>query len=198
MIEFKNLSNEVPYTVFKNIYNRCLKSKQKKIEAICITSYSKKNDEVNARFVNLKYVQDKEFIFFSNYMSPKSKDFADHDQITALIYWNNIDVQIRMKAHIKKTSKEFNDNYFSSRDIKKNALAISSAQSEIIDSYEDVKKNYNNIFKRDNLTKCPKYWGGYSFIPYYFEFWEGHESRLNKREVYALEDKNWTHYFLQP
>ena len=198
MIEFKNLSNEVPYIVFKNIYNRCLKSKQKKIEAICITSYSKKNDEVNARFVNLKYVQDKEFIFFSNYMSPKSKDFADHDQITALIYWNNIDVQIRMKAHIKKTSKEFNDNYFSSRDIKKNALAISSAQSEIIDSYEDVKKNYNNIFKRDNLTKCPKYWGGYSFIPYYFEFWEGHESRLNKREVYALEDKNWTHYFLQP
>ena len=198
MIKFKNLSNEVPYLVFKDIYDRCLESNQKKIEAICISSYSKENDEVNARFVNLKYAQDKEFIFFSNYMSPKSKDFADHNQITALIYWNNIDVQIRMKAHIKKTSKEFNDNYFSLRDKKKNALAISSAQSEIINSYDDVKKNYNDSLKSDNLTKCPKHWGGYSFTPYYFEFWEGHESRLNKREVYTLKNENWVHYFLQP
>ena len=59
-------------------------------------------------------------------------------------------------------------------------------------------KNYENTLKRDNLGECPEYWGGYSFIPYYFEFWEGHKSRINKREVYEIKDNKWINYFLQP
>ena len=154
--------------------------------------------EVNSRFVNLKFVNDKEFIFFSNYNSPKSKDFTENNQITGLIYWNNINVQIRMKAFIEKTSVSFNDAYFAQRDKKKNALAISSNQSQIISSYEEVKKNFNETLDNDDLTKCPDYWGGYSFIPYYFEFWKGHESRLNKREAFLLNNENWIHSFLEP
>ena len=49
-----------------------------------------------------------------------------------------------------------------------------------------------------DLKKCPDFWGGYSFTPYYFEFWEGHESRLNKREVYKKSDDIWKHFILQP
>ena len=92
----------------------------------------------------------------------------------------------------------FNLDYFSKREKKKNALAISSKQSNEISSYEEVLKNYENTLKRDNLGECPEYWGGYSFIPYYFEFWEGHKSRINKREVYEIKDNKWINYFLQP
>ena len=112
MIQFDNLSQEIPYLVFKDKYDQSLNAKQKNIEAICISSYSPNNKEVNARFVNLKFVNDKEFIFFSNYNSPKSEEFNSHNQITALIYWNSVNVQIRMKGLIKKTSNEFNQNYF--------------------------------------------------------------------------------------
>ena len=63
-------------------------------------------------------------------------------------------------------------------------MAISSNQSKSIESYNQVIKNYNKSLKHHDLKKCPDFWGGYSFIPYYFEFWEGRESRLNKREVY--------------
>ena len=198
MIKFDNLSNETPYRMFKEKYEDSLKANQKIIEAICISSFSSIDNEVNARFVNLKFVKDKEFIFFSNYESPKSQDFISHNQITALIYWNSTNVQIRMKAKIKQTSKKFNMEYFAKRDIRKNALAISSNQSNKIASYEDVSKNYEKSLKKDNLEKCPEYWGGYSFIPYYFEFWEGHKSRINKREVYEIKDNKWINYFLQP
>ena len=129
MIQFNNISQEIPYLVFMDKYNESLKAKQPNIEAICISSYSTTNKEVNARFVNLKFVNDKEFIFFSNYESPKSKDFISHNQITAIFYWNSINMQIRMKAKINQTSTKFNMQYFSQRDIKKNALAISSKQS---------------------------------------------------------------------
>ena len=80
----------------------------------------------------------------------------------------------------------------------KNALAISSNQSQAIDSYETVIKNYNKSLETDNLNECPDYWGGYSFIPYYFEFWEGHNSRLNKREAYEKKGSDWHSSFLQP
>lgn len=198
MIKFNNISQEIPYLIFREKYDKSLSAKQKNIEALCISSYSRKNEEVNARFVNLKFINNKEFIFFSNYNSPKSQEFLHHNQITALIYWNSINVQIRMKAHIKKTSREFNQVYFAKRDKKKNALAICSKQSTVITSYENMQKNYVHSLSKDNLTKCPDNWGGYSFIPYYFEFWEGHESRLNKRELYQLKDNEWLHSFLQP
>ena len=75
--------------------------------------------------------------------SPKASAFNSHNQIAALIYWSSINVQIRMKANIKKTSKEFNQKYFFDRSEEKNALAISSNQSKQIDSYSQVKENYN-------------------------------------------------------
>ena len=198
MIQFNNLSQELPYQVFKEKYENSLNAKQKNIEAICISSYSSKNNEVNARYVNLKFVSGRKFIFFSNYESPKSQDFKMHNQISACLYWSSTDTQIRMKAYIEQTSKEYNQAYFVNRDKKKNALAIMSKQSNSIHSYESLKNNYEMILENNDLTKCPDYWGGFSFIPFYFEFWEGHESRLNKRESYEYKNNEWAHGFLQP
>tara|TARA_A100001011_G_scaffold398597_1_gene503625 strand:+ start:404 stop:1000 length:597 start_codon:yes stop_codon:yes gene_type:complete len=197
MIQFDNINEEIPYLVFKDKYEDSLKAKQKNIEAISISSYSTSGNEVNARYVNLKLVSGREFIFFSNYKSPKSQEFNQHNQITALLYWSNTNTQIRMKAYIKQTNREFNKNYFAQRDKKKNALAISSHQSSPIASYEAMQKNYELSLMESDLTECPEYWGGYSFTPYYFEFWEGHESRLNKRETYELNNGKWIHGFLQ-
>ena len=155
-------------------------------------------NEVDSRYVNLKFISNDEFIFFCNYQSPKAAAFNSHNQVAALIYWSSINVQIRMKAYIKKTSKEFNQKYFFNRSKEKNALAISSNQSKKIDSYSEVIENFNRSLESNDLKKCPEYWGGYSFIPYYFEFWEGHESRLNKREVFEKINGVWKQSFLQP
>jgi pyridoxine/pyridoxamine 5'-phosphate oxidase len=120
------------------------------------------------------------------------------NQISACFYWSSTDTQIRMKAYIEQTPKEYNQAYFVNRDKKKNALAIMSKQSNSIHSYESLKNNYEMILENNDLTKCPDYWGGFSFIPFYFEFWEGHESRINKREVFNKIDDTWEQSFLQP
>ena len=198
MIKFSNPSQDTPYLVLRRKYDEALNANQEGIDAISISSYSNVFNEVNSRFVNLKIVNNNEFIFFSNYNSPKSLEFRDHNQITALIYWNSIKIQIRIKAVIKKTSRDFNKEYFFNRSKKKNALAISSNQSKPISSFQEVIENHKKSLLQDNLKECPKYWGGYSFTPYYFEFWEGHESRINKREVYVMEDGDWSSFILQP
>jgi len=198
MIQINNLSQEIPYQLLKEKYDEAFDAGQKGIEAISISSYNKEISEVDSRYVNLKFISNDEFIFFSNYDSPKASSFNSYDQIAALVYWPIINVQIRMKARIKKTTNEYNQKYFFDRSEKKNALAISSNQSKPIKSYNQVKENYNKSLKNDDLKKCPEFWGGYSFTPYYFEFWEGHESRLNKREAYEKSDESWKHIILQP
>ena len=198
MIQFNSLNQEAPYLLFKQKYDEAIDADQKGIEAISISSYNKGEDEVDSRYVNLKFITNDEFVFFSNYNSPKASSFNSHNQIAALIYWSSINVQIRMKAKIKKTSNIYNQEYFFDRSEEKNALAISSKQSKPIGSYNQVKENYNKSLKNDDLKKCPEFWGGYSFTPYYFEFWEGHESRVNKREAYEKSDDSWKHLILQP
>ena len=198
MIQFKNLNQEEPYLLFKSKYDEAYSAGQKVIEAISISTFENKTNEVDSRYVNLKFVSENEFIFFSNYKSPKANSFETHNQIAALIYWSSINVQIRMKAKIRKMSNDYNQRYFENRSKKKNALAISSDQSKPINSYKQAIENYNKSLNSDDLKKCPEYWGGYSFTPYYFEFWEGHESRLNKREVFEKTDGGWRHSFVQP
>ena len=198
MIKFIKLRQEKPYLVLKQKYDEAYKKGQKNIEAIAISSYNKENMEVDSRFVNLKFIEGNEFIFFSNFSSPKSIAFKSHNQISALFYWSSINVQIRMKALINNKSYEYNQSYFETRSINKNALAISSTQSKEIKSFEDVIKKYNSTKEKKDLTKCPSYWGGFAFIPYYFEFWEGNTSRLNKRDVYKIQDDEWNHTIIEP
>lgn len=198
MIQFNNLNPEIPYQFLKEKYDEALNVGQRGIEAISISSYNKEISEVDSRYVNLKFISDDEFIFFSNYDSPKASSFNSHNQIAALVYWPSINVQIRMRAKIKRTTDEFNQKYFFDRSEEKNALAISSKQSKKIGSFEQVKKNYIKSLNNDDLKECPKYWGGYSFTPYEIEFWEGNEYRLNKRNLYIKDNTSWNHFILEP
>ena len=79
-IEHEDLNVHSTYTVQlrNNTYNAL---SQKNIEAISISSYDLKHKEVSSRFVNLKFLENDEFIFFSNYDSPKSLAFnSDESQ----------------------------------------------------------------------------------------------------------------------
>ena len=199
MINFLNSSHEKPYILFRSLYQKALENGQKGVEAISVSSYNEPLKEVEARYVNLKYIDNNEWIFFSNYLSPKANQFESHDQVSILIYWASINTQIRMKAKIFKTSSEFSDEHFQGRTKEKNALAISSNQSQVIDSFDEVTKNFNETLEIiTSKTPRPDFWGGYFFIPYYFEFWQGHENRLNKRHVFMQEDDQWTERLLQP
>jgi|TARA_X000000368_G_scaffold142660_1_gene112374 pyridoxamine 5'-phosphate oxidase len=199
MINLDKMDVSEPYDIFRKYYEEANKKEQIIIEAISISSYDKKNSIVDSRFVNLKYVINDEWIFFSNYNSPKSIQFKSHEQISAVIFWNSINVQIRMKAKIQKTNSEFSNKHFLSRDKTKNLLAILSQQSEPVSSYDDFLRNYEkNLSSKSKITTRPEYWGGFSFSPYYFEFWEGHNSRINKRTFYELNNQEWKSGFLQP
>ena len=183
MIKIQDISRKEPFQKFNTLYNCALDNNQNSIEAVNISSFNKQLQEV---------------IFFSNYISPKSNEFESHDQISAVFFWPTINAQIRIKAKIFRTEENFSDKHYKSRSIEKNMLAHSSNQSEIISSYREVKENYHSLLDTSEIKSRPVFWGGFSFTPFYFEFWEGHRSRLNKREVFQLEDNEWKSFIIQP
>ena len=198
MIVFKDLPEVEPYQQFHKDYLDAEKAKQPLIHAIAISSFNKTLNEVESRFVNLKYIEGEEWIFFSNYNSPKAKSFQSHDQISAMFYWSTTNVQIRMQAKIKETNKERSDEHFKSRQKEKNALAIASNQSQRISSFESVKSKFTKTLENADLGKRPDYWGGFSFTPYYFEFWRGSDFRLNHRKAFSKAEDGWGSSILEP
>ena len=198
MINFIRCSNEEPYLRFRKEYEIAKNTNQRMIQAMCVSSVSRQTSEVNSRFVNLKFIDGKDLIFFSNYESTKSKEFSEHNQIAAIFYWNRTDTQIRIKGQISITSRDYNLEYFSSRNPNKNALAISSDQSKQIESFDEVIKRFELAKSQEDLTRCPEYWGGFKIMPHYFEFWKGDESRLNRRDVYKIKNGKWEKIIIQP
>ena len=199
MIKFINLSNDEPYIKFQKSFLSAQEMGEKYQEAISISSYDPTQKEVNSRFVNLKYIVDQEWIFFTNYRSNKANDFLAHNQVSVLIFWQTINTQIRIKANIFKTNKDFSDNHFQNRSKEKNALSISSYQSKKIESYDEVVSNYKKtLVAMEENQERPEYWGGYSFVPSYIEFWHGMKYRLNKREAYTKIGDGWSKKILQP
>jgi pyridoxamine 5'-phosphate oxidase len=198
MIKFNDIEDTEPYSTFLKIYNEALVKNQKNIDASIISSFDKTNQEVDSRFVNIKYLTKNEWTFFSNYNSPKAIQFNQHDQISSVFYWDTLNIQIRMRSKIYKSSKAISDTHFNSREHKKNALSISSMQSRPINNYADVVKKYNKVLNKKKLSSRPLYWGGFSFVPYFFEFFEGHESRINKRTSFELNNGIWKKYTLEP
>ncbi len=198
MINLAKAEESRPYEIFKKLYDEAHKNKQVNIEACCISSFNSDLSKVSSRFVNIKYIKGSKFYFFSNYSSSKAKDFMTHKQISCIFFWPAISSQIRINAEIFRATSDESDEHFGNRSLEKNALAISSRQSEKIQAYSDVEKNFLEILENGNLSQRPKYWGGYYFIPDSFEFWRGHKSRLNKRELFTKENNGWSKSILQP
>ena len=201
MIEFKVTKNPIstPIEKLQKLYKKAVGNNQILPQAVCISSIDIENDFVDSRFVNLKYVNDRDFIFFSNYLSKKGIQFdkSPNTKVTMVIYWNTLDVQVRIRGIIRKIPSAESDQHFNKRTKQKNALSISSNQSSVIDSYESVKTKYREVLNKDNLQR-PKYWGGYKLTASYIEFWEGSENRLNNREVFEFLDNEIKKYFLEP
>lgn len=198
MIKFLNSSDKKPFLKFREKYNSAIMNSQPSIEAMSISSFNKNSLTVDCRMVNLKIVDNSEFIFFSNYNSPKSVQFNSHDQVALVFFWSSINCQIRIKGKIKKTTSNYNKDYFAKRSHNKNALAISSKQSLEIDSFDEIEKNFIETKRNVDTKICPEYWGGFAVDPYQFEFWDGHKYRLNKREQYTLISNKWDKKILQP
>jgi pyridoxamine 5'-phosphate oxidase len=148
------------------------------------------------RIVLLKEVNEKGFVFYTNYDSRKGHEIGDNPQGQILFFWDLLERQVRIEGRLEKVSAAESDEYFNSRPVDSRYGSIASAQSEVIPSREYLEEKLAKVKAAPPVR--PDSWGGYVLIPDYFEFWQGRPSRLHDRIFYQANGNDWKTGRLSP
>ncbi len=157
-------------------------------------STSNKEGKISSRIVYLRDIIEEGIVFYTNYNSQKGKNLAENPFASALIFWPELERQIRFEGKVQKVSSEVSDAYFKARPKESKIGAWASRQSDVLTNRKELEKKvdfFREKFKDIEDIPRPDFWGGFRLVPERIEFWQGRPSRLHDRIVYLKENKDW-------
>lgn len=155
----------------------------------------------SARMVLLKGIDERGFVFYTNYESRKGLDLAENPHAALVFYWAELQRQVRITGPVSKVTAAESDAYFASRPLGSRFSASISRQSSVIASCAELEEKVAEIAARYPAgdPPRPKFWGGFRVHPDEIEFWQGAKDRLHDRLRYQKQsDGSWTMERLSP
>ena len=155
----------------------------------------------SARIVLLKGLEQRQFVFYTNYQSQKGQELESNPACALTFFWPELERQVRIEGIATRVQESTSEQYFQSRPRASQVGAWASPQSSIIASRDILEAREREIEKKFeglNLLPKPKQWGGFAITPIEIEFWQGRASRLHDRVVYYLTDEKWIIHRLAP
>ncbi|MBC7474873.1 MAG: pyridoxamine 5'-phosphate oxidase [Candidatus Sericytochromatia bacterium] len=191
--------NQDPIQQFDKWFNEALNSNLDEPNAMALAT-STKDGKPSLRIVLLKGFSEQGFIFYTNYDSKKGHQIIENPHAAITFLWGELQRQVRIEGTVEKLSIEKSTEYFHSRPRGSQLGAISSHQSSVINSREELEDNYNKLDKKyqDKIIPKPENWGGFIVIPEKIEFWQGRTSRLHDRLLFEKDSNSWNLSRLSP
>lgn len=189
-----------PFQQFQLWLEQAIAAELPEPNAMTLATLSEEGKPI-ARMVLLKGLDEKGFVFYTNYDSAKGKQLTETDSAALVFWWAGLERQVRVEGTVEKVSSEESDAYFQSRPKASQLGAWASPQSQVIENRDVLEKRLAELEEKYATEKVPRppHWGGFRVIPTAIEFWQGRPSRLHDRIRYELDEKgDWFYQRLAP
>ena len=148
----------------------------------------------SVRVVYLRGWDERGFLFYTSYDSRKGHELADNPQAAAVLYWKELERQVRIEGTVIRADDAESDAYFAGRPRESCIGAWASSQSQPLAdraTLERLTAEFEAKFAGVPIPRPPN-WGGYRIVPESVEFWQGGVARLHDRLIYRRQtDGSW-------
>ena len=148
----------------------------------------------SARMVLLKELDQRGFVFFTNYESRKAEEIAANPAVALLFPWQDLQRQVRVEGTATRVSHAESEAYFATRPRESQLGAWASPQSRVVASRSALDERYGGVlaqFADLDAVPVPPHWGGFRVAPEVVEFWQGRPDRLHDRLRFRQDDGTW-------
>lgn len=154
----------------------------------------------SVRMVLLKDVDERGFVFYTNFESRKGRQILETRKAALLLHWKSLRRQVRVEGEVEIVTEQEADDYYHSRPRASQIGAWASQQSRPLESRFELEKRvalYTAKYAVGTVPR-PDYWSGFRIKPSYFEFWEDRPFRLHDRLIYHPAGAQWRTEKLYP
>ena len=148
----------------------------------------------DARMVLLKGHDERGFRFFTNFESTKARQLEGNPQAALVVYWRELDRQVRVRGEVSRLEDSESDTYFATRAPESRLGAWASPQSRPLADRAELERLVEEARERvggEEEIRRPEFWGGFLLCPEDVEFWQGQRGRLHDRFLYVREGEGW-------